>query len=1050
MSIQQLASSIASRNCVLFVGSGLTADSGGLGWDNLIEYLKNEFNYSSVLTSNFDIIEDLLKDNEPKNVYYAVQKRLEKAVVSEKYLELIKLPWYATFTTNYDLALEKALEENQSLPVRVIVRGNEFQLDALQSEILCVKLMGSLDINYREPGSMVFDKGDISIAQDERYRIFDILASHAANKKFFFFGYSFEDDLFLITLAKLTKILGYVDNTYYALFRDRNSLTNEKIYKLKKNNVKFFIQDPEIFIQKLSNEVLKLNPMDLSRKRIQIKSQIINIDTTKIGFFLSHYYPVFFDEIEDPVSPRSFFDGNTNSLKPFDNMWHYPRKEIEELIELINMKLIEPNCTHIFTLSGYPGTGRTFIINATINRLIREYGLLAIKIPDFSINTIPGIDELSAFINEILDKARSENIEVLGLIFFSHNEIKIEDIFKFNILCNSDLIQIPLFLLFESNYSNMEYYSGLYREKIQLINVIQSLGITEKKDLQKYLKDIIRIHRFPEVSDDDIDLIIKEEKEFLPIIYRILDPAKRSINKIIETRYHDLLRENSYLKDCISLCALSSFFNIPLPISVLKNSYEYKYKKLFTYPEILEFTEKAGIFIKVEYDSSNNIFYSIYHNILSNYIDSLNGTKIVDEYLCLLASSINLKIKIESDFFRRLFIENAINLAGKSSKPFSNQGIIKSIEIIKQRQPARPVIHHLARLYDRMNINQELILPLLDEALREPVERYELIERIENIQTTKASVLWNQNKDDWSEYSQNAPEIISIIELLISAQNRRVPNPHAYDVHARVLRDLSRNKDEEDKFGLICEAIDILNEGIEKTQNGDIENERLKEQLIECFSEVDENKAEETAKNLLKYFNDGTGYYTLARIEYHKNKNYEKSLSYLNLALNTKVPSLKVIDLKIEILVKSNNPSYFELLDLADGLSDIHYKDTIRSSYNKAVIYFINGYPDAAIRYFTKANRLSLELGYVNIHTLFWMENGHRKIFRGKIHPIMQIKTGSIYSHDVPSWKEDIYFQPNVQRERYRLKTGLSVTFELGFNLKGPIAFELKPYSKKF
>ncbi len=38
--IQEIAKVIATRKCVLFAGSGLTANSGGATWKQLVDYLK--------------------------------------------------------------------------------------------------------------------------------------------------------------------------------------------------------------------------------------------------------------------------------------------------------------------------------------------------------------------------------------------------------------------------------------------------------------------------------------------------------------------------------------------------------------------------------------------------------------------------------------------------------------------------------------------------------------------------------------------------------------------------------------------------------------------------------------------------------------------------------------------------------------------------------------------------------------------------------------------------------------------------------------------------
>ncbi len=394
MSLKSLAVSIASRNCVLFAGSGLTRSGGGASWDELVQYIEEKFNYSSILTDNFDKVEDILRLNNPEDVYTAIKERLEGAQVPENIIDLVKLPWLATFTTNYDLALERALREHQKLSIITVLTGNEFTLDGQASELLCVKLMGSLDVPYKKAGSMILDKGDFAIAQDERSRIFNKLAAHAANKSFLFFGYSFSDELFFTILSKLSKYIGEPKNTFYALFLQKPDSKLE--YKLKQNNVEVFVDTPQNFIKSLSHEVSLRTPGDLTKRRILLGNDIILVDTTKIGRFLSLYHPIFFEELEENVEAKSFFYGNTSSFKPFNNKWNYQRKEIEETIKIV----CSSTSSKIISVLGYSGTGRTFTILAAINKLIREHNSLAIRIPDYSINKIPESEDLSVYLKK--------------------------------------------------------------------------------------------------------------------------------------------------------------------------------------------------------------------------------------------------------------------------------------------------------------------------------------------------------------------------------------------------------------------------------------------------------------------------------------------------------------------------------------------------------------------------------------------------------------------------------------------------------------------------
>ena len=287
--IYELAAAVATRRCVLFAGAGLTANTGGSTWDYLVKNLKDDFNYSSPLNDNFQIMGDMFRKYNPDIMYDSIGKKLNNARIEEPVSKLMTLPWFTTFTTNYDVALEKSLSENQSLSIRTVVTGREFILEGFPSEMLCVKLMGSLDIPYRQPGSMVLTPGDLVYAKEERSKIFDKLASHAAKLSFLFIGYSFKDGLFFEILDKIMQTIGKPDHTFYALFRKKPDA--EISYLLKQYGVEIIFGSLKNFSKELSKEVAIRNPSDYTLKRIPIGSHIVPIDSTKVSSFLSLYNP---------------------------------------------------------------------------------------------------------------------------------------------------------------------------------------------------------------------------------------------------------------------------------------------------------------------------------------------------------------------------------------------------------------------------------------------------------------------------------------------------------------------------------------------------------------------------------------------------------------------------------------------------------------------------------------------------------------------------------------------------------------------------------------
>lgn len=75
------------------------------------------------------------------------------------------------------------------------------------------------------------------------------------------------------------------------------------------------------------------------------------------------------------------------------------------------------------------------------------------------------------------------------------------------------------------------------------------------------------------------------------------------------------------------------------------------------------------------------------------------------------------------------------------------------------------------------------------------------------------------------------------------------------------------------------------------------------------------------------------------------------------------------------------------------------------------------------------------------------MDGGHRKTFSGIIGPTLNKNEGFIYSHNFSGYiSGGIYFIPSAQKYIDKLKGGSHVYFELGFSIRGPIAFDVRPF----
>jgi hypothetical protein len=1029
--IETLASKIVRDECVLFAGAGLSLHAGAPDWDTLVESAKEEFDYESPLDDNFQILFDIANQEGREELHDFVRSEIPDVELEPPVEKLASLPWFATFTTNYDTALEDSLSDYHD-SVRVISEGSEFAISGSPSDLLCVKLMGSVERRPDQCGSMVLTKGEMAKARDERSRIFEMLASHAANMSFLFVGYSFRDELFTEMIERIATEIGSPEDTYYALFRSEPP--EERRYYLEQLGVEPIIGDIEDFSEELVSEVSKRDPSDHRTKRIPLGNEIIQLSLDDIGDFLESNDPVLYEELTTEVEPREFFKGNTNSLRPFSNDWHFTRPEEDQIANLI----IDSQ-TNIVAISGSPGSGRTFLISGAVQRAIDNERALGFRIPGHSIQSVPDEKELESFIETVHIEAEKIGADPPEeIVFFSYHELEPTEINRFRRV--ADNLDFSLTLLVEVS-NGFEFPDDLKQNnKNKKIRIADEIPSGLHSDIKQYLIATVNQHKFPELTEAEADSYLAEYPEFLPLMYKTVDPARRSIQSIIQEEYTNISSERA--KQLIDIVSLSSSLGIKTPVTVCRKLLSNSENETLTFPDVFELADKeAKEFVIKSRDARTNYLFSIYHPIVAKYLCNTFSRDPAD-LLSLLVNSVDMGSRVEAEFVSRLLISEGVNRNTSEYSPFTREDLKEAMAELASQQPARPIIHHLARLKDEQGDPEEEIIETLEDALANPGKEYALEERKENIMTTLANLKWSLNEDRLKSLDRDHEEIGEIFGYLEEAREN-VENLHTYDIQARILKQMADARPREERTELINEALSIIEAGLDREGDPD-DLRQLENRKIELLDGLDRERSEELAEELFEKQNSGEGYYTLARLVLYEDNNKVQALRYLSQAMQAENYPADAIALRIRLLLDQHDPYYgmvYELVRELDGRPD--HTDTWKSAYHKAMTYMINGDYRNAKCHFDESHRMA-PWDLQRRVDKFWMEEGSRKVFEGRIGSPLSSTEGWVYGHDIDGWDDDIYFSPRAQDTDSELRSGREVGFEVGFSPRGPQAFELR------
>jgi tetratricopeptide (TPR) repeat protein len=1028
--LNKLAGKIARNQCALFAGAGLSINAGGMGWDSLVEETKNRFDYDSPLDDNFEILEDIVDKNGRGEVHQFIGSKFTGIKLEEPVASLAGLPWFTAFTTNFDTALESALRERQrNTTVRKVLNKAQFEISGLPTHLLCTKLMGSVEKRPEQEGSMVITTSEFEEAKNERSEMFDMLSSHAANLSFLFIGYSFRDELFTDIIKQITKSNGPPDETYYALFRE--PLDEEREYRLNRLGVEPIIGELDEFAEELVPRVNARVPENNQFEAVPFGDEIIQLRVDQIGTFLDSNDPVLYRHFDKDVEARDFFRGDTTSLKPFVNKWHFEREQ-----EPILVDKIQSQDSDVISVSGPPGSGKTYIISAALQKAISDHRALGFRIASHRLNPIPDPEELRQFLSKIEQKCEKIGVDGPNFgVFYADKKLDDSDILDFTNLQRKT--NLPLVLIVES--TNEMSLSSNYEYDVDLVNfsIDSKIPSHRKSEFKDYLIKTANKHEFRQITEEQANNYLAKNSEFLPVMYRAVDPARRSIQEIVEQEYQEI--ENEKAKSLVSFCSIASSLNINTPAAVSRKFLSEQLNEPIGWREIVDLPQHSNSFILQSEDADRNPLFSVYHSVVATHICKQMQTDDINAILESLARSTNLKIEIEAEFVGNLLIKEGVKSDHLGALPFSLDGLENALEILKDRQPARPILHHLARLKKRQGDEPEQYIPILEQATVEPPEKYEMEERRQHIEVSLANMLWDANKEELKNQPRDNDTLKKIFNHL---QSSRVVdnNPHSYHVQARILHTLAENKPGAEKVDLLNEALDLVDEGLAKERGGP-NKEMLHNKKVEILGDIDREDAEKFAQDLRQKHGDGSGYYTLAKLDLFGDENRTQALANLDKAMNADTYPPEAVALRIKICLDDNYENYEKLGQLARELERSDFRKTWERAYRLAVVYFINGDYKHSKEWFTESHRLSPKYLDRKVE-YFWMEGGSRKEFTGSVVSLTSSE-GFIQSNSLRGYTDRIYFTPSRQNTDVELATGLEVKFELGFSPRGPQAFEL-------
>lgn len=207
--MQSLIEAVRNRNCILFVGAGVSMNLGLPGWRDLIDELAKSLDYSPDVFrtyGDFTVLAEFYRLK--KGSIGPLRSYLDRMWhnpnisigTSTIHKKIVELNCQIIYTTNYDRWLERALEHHKRKYTKIVNVNDFSNVNATDTQI--VKFHGDFD----DDSSIVLDESSYFRRLDFETPLDIKLRADTLGKSVLFIGYNVADINIRLLFWKLSKL----------------------------------------------------------------------------------------------------------------------------------------------------------------------------------------------------------------------------------------------------------------------------------------------------------------------------------------------------------------------------------------------------------------------------------------------------------------------------------------------------------------------------------------------------------------------------------------------------------------------------------------------------------------------------------------------------------------------------------------------------------------------------------------------------------------------------------------------------------------------------
>ncbi|UPZ13654.1 SIR2 family protein [Flavobacterium humidisoli] len=1019
-----LIEQIKLGNTVLFLGAG--ASFGTKNQKNDTMPLASEL--SVLLSKKFlgDITGDLaytsmlsISESSLYDVQLYVAQTISEFKPLPHHLKIPEFKWKAIFTTNYDSIIESSYQQCKK-PLQVLkpISKNTPRTQVFTSDDILpyYKLHGCINDIADNQAPLILTLDQFANYESKRENLFRELQELMINYTFIFVGFAMQDSDIRSILNKLDENHSSRVRSY--IVRPNVNEPEERFWEGKKIScLKMTFAE---FIEKINNAI-DIKTRILSEIRVandlpiydKFVSSIQDLSPTEHFLeFIEHKIDYVHLSISAPnMDPKEFYKGNFTNWDPILKNLDIQR-DIKDglLFEIFSKNDVDDEDQYLYLIKGNAGSGKSVLLKrlAYDGATILEKFCIFLKSDTLSFQDIY---ELNKYVNEriylFIDNIAALEDDVIYILKKAKKEkIKLTIIGSERLnVWNTECNDLSTYL---SQSYQIQYLSD--KEINDLVNLLdrhQALYNLKNSSHEE------RIQAFSKKAGRELLVALYEATNGKPFEEIIFDEYN-SINNIKAQSLYLTISIFHKIGTYARAGFISRVHNIPFE--------EFK-NELFKPLEHIVFDKRDYTINDYVYLTRNRMIAEIiFEKVLLSPQDRF------DEYVRIIN---NLNIDYQSD--RKAFLE-VVN-ARKLIEIFPDPQMIRRLYVLAETvSKDDPKLFQQQAIFEMVSSGGSMI-----SAEKHLKEANDLSEDDPLILHTYAELLLRK-----AENTALAPEFFSHIGKVIDICNRIIKakptNSHPYHtiLKANILK-LKKILDIND-----VPAIERALKDTEKAfsiAKQFLSNDPFILEIESSFNEILEKNT--AAKQLLeKAFNaNKSSPYIALRLSnfYDKEGENSQAVEVVKQALELN-PSEKDLNFRYAMLLdKSDNPSYSDIsyyLKRSFTKGDSRFQAQL---YYARSLFLLNNmdYKDCFLS-LAKAN-VSPEIKNYISGVIY--KNGQKEKFFGAINS-EELSYGYI-KRDLIS--DTIYFYKFQQNYKLgNLKRGTRVSFYIGFNYKGPIAFDLK------